>query len=242
MASVPLVLVVLLSLLAACGPSEPEATEAAAGPPSAGSSEAAASDSPAASPQAPQPADKRPVIVAFGDSLTAGYGLPRGKSYPDLLQRSLDELGYRYRVRNEGVSGDTTSGGLARCKLAAAGSPAVAIVALGGNDGLRGLAPDRMKDNLRGIVQAFSAQGARVVLGGMKLPPNYGAEYTGAFENVFHDLAREMDLPLIPFLLEGVGGHPELMQDDGIHPNQAGTRKVAALVMQHLEPLLAERR
>ena len=179
--------------------------------------------------------------MAFGDSLTAGHGLPRGKSYPDLLQRSLDDKGYRYRVRNEGISGDTTSGGLARCALAAESAPAFAIVALGGNDGLRGLAPDRMKENLRGIVTAFTAQGTKVVLGGMKLPPNYGAEYTQAFEGVFHELAEELDLPLIPFLLEGVGGRPEFMQNDGIHPNQEGTRKVAALVMRHLEPLLVER-
>ena len=178
--------------------------------------------------------------MAFGDSLTAGYGVPPGKSYPDLLQRRLDERGYRYRVRNEGISGDTTSGGLARCSLAAESSPAFAIVALGGNDGLRGLAPDRMKDNLRGIVEAFTMQGAKVILGGMKLPPNYGAEYTEAFESVFHELADELDLTLIPFLLEGVGGHPEFMQNDGIHPNEEGAGKVADLVMRHLESVLAK--
>ncbi len=237
-------LVCFLSLLAACG-------APSSGPDSAARTEREVSDTaadPAASPLDPSgvstveaASDDRPVIVAFGDSLTAGYGLPRGKSYPDLLQRALDDKGYRYRVRNEGISGDTTSGGLARCALAAESAPAFAIVALGGNDGLRGLAPDRMKQNLRGIVKAFTARGTKVVLGGMKLPPNYGAEYTQAFEGVFHELADELDLPLVPFLLEGVGGRPEFMQNDGIHPNEEGTSKVADLVMRHLEPVLAER-
>jgi acyl-CoA thioesterase-1 len=181
------------------------------------------------------------VIVMFGDSLTEGYGLPRGKSFPDFLQRKLDDQGYRYSVRNEGISGDTTSGGLMRCSLVASSVPAIAVVALGGNDGLRGLSPGRMKDNLRRIIQEFSAQGTQVVIGGMKLPPNYGVKYTDSFERVFHELAQELHVPLIPFLLEGVGGHPEFMQDDGIHPNEEGAHKIATLVMEHLQPLLAKR-
>ena len=234
-------LVCFLSLLAGCGaPSPgPDAAARPAGDASHASADQAGSPSdPSGLSPAEAASDDRPVIVAFGDSLTAGYGLPRGKSYPDLLQHMLDKKGYRYRVRNEGISGDTTSGGLARCVLVAESAPAVAIVALGGNDGLRGLGPDRMKENLRGIVKAFAAQGTKVVLGGMKLPPNYGAEYTQAFEGVFRELAEELDVPLIPFLLEGVGGHPEFMQNDGIHPNQGGTRKVTDLVMRRLEPLL----
>ena len=237
-------LVCFLSLLTACGApsSGPDSTAHSKHDASyAATDQAASSSGPSAVSTVEAAGDDRPVIVAFGDSLTAGYGLPRGKSYPDLLQRSLDDKGYRYRVRNEGISGDTTSGGLARCALAAESAPAFAIVALGGNDGLRGLAPNRMKENLRGIVKAFTAQGTKVVLGGMKLPPNYGAEYTQAFEGVFHELADELDLTLIPFLLEGVGGRPEFMQNDGIHPNQQGTRKVTALVMEHLEPLLVDR-
>ena len=184
--------------------------------------------------------DDRPTIVVFGDSLTEGYGLPSGKSFPDVMQRELDDQGYYYAVLNEGGSGDTTSGGLMRCSVVASHSPAIAIVALGGNDGLRGIAPDLIKKNLRSIIKEFSIQGTQVVIGGMKLPPNYGRQYTGAFERVFYDLARELDLPLIPFLLEGVGGYPEFMQDDGIHPNEKGTLRVASLVMRHLQPLLTK--
>ena len=185
-------------------------------------------------------ADSRPVIVAFGDSLTAGHGLRAGQSYPDFLQQELDRKGYAYQVRNEGISGDTTSAGLVRVGIVARLKPAFVIVAFGGNDGLRGLAPDSMKDNLRGTVTALKKAGATVVLAGMKLPPNYGREYTDSFEAVFHELAAEMGAPLIPFLLEGVGGYSELMQEDGVHPNVDGTRMVAAHVMGYLEPLLDE--
>jgi len=186
--------------------------------------------------------DPRPLIVAFGDSLTAGHGLRPGQSYPDFLQQELDRKGYVYKVRNEGISGDTTSAGLVRLGVVARLNPEFVIVAFGGNDGLRGLAPGSMKDNLREIVTALKKDGASIVLAGMKLPPNYGREYTESFEAVFHELAEETDTPLIPFLLEGVGGYPELMQEDGVHPNVEGTRKVALYVMEHLEPLLDEPR
>ena len=186
--------------------------------------------------------DSRPVIVAFGDSLTAGHGLPRGQSYPDFLQRELDSKGYSYQVRNEGISGDTTSSGLVRMGIVAGLTPEFVIVAFGGNDGLRGLSPDSMKDNLRKIVTSLRNGETTVVLAGMKLPPNYGPDYTKSFEDVFHELAEELNTPLIPFLLEGVGGYPEFMQEDGVHPNAEGARKVARLVMETLEPLLAEKK
>ena len=186
--------------------------------------------------------DPRPVIVAFGDSLTAGHGVPPGQSYPDFLQRELDRKGYAYRVRNEGVSGDTTSSGLVRVGIVAELNPEFVIVAFGGNDGLRGLSPDSMKDNLRKIVTALKKDGTTIVLAGMKLPPNYGPQYTKSFEDVFHELAEELNTPLIPFLLEGVGGYPEFMQEDGVHPNVQGARKVARHVMERLEPLLAEKK
>ena len=184
--------------------------------------------------------DLRPVIVVFGDSLTAGHGLAPGQSYPDFLQQELDRKGHGYQVRNEGISGDTTSAGLVRVGIVARRKPEFVIVAFGGNDGLRGLAAENMKDNLRNIVTALERDGATVVLAGMKLPPNYGRQYTEAFEAVFHELAAEMGTPLIPFLLEGVGGYSEFMQEDGVHPNVDGTRKVALHVMGYLEPLLAE--
>ncbi len=188
------------------------------------------------------PEDSRPVIVAFGDSLTAGHGLPRGQSYPDFLQRELDSKGYSYKVRNEGISGDTTSSGLVRAGIVANLNAEFVIVAFGGNDGLRGLSPDGMKENLRKIVTLLRNGETTVVLAGMKLPPNYGPEYTKSFETVFHELAEELNTPLIPFLLEGVGGHPQFMQQDGVHPNAEGARKVARLVMETLEPLLAEKK
>ena len=186
--------------------------------------------------------DPRPLIVAFGDSLTAGHGLPRGQSYPDFLQRDLDRKGYAYKVRNEGISGDTTSSGLVRTGMVAGLNPEFVIVAFGGNDGLRGLSPDNIKDNLRKIVTLLQNDETTVVLAGMKLPPNYGPQYTKSFEDVFHELAEELNTPLIPFLLEGVGGYPEFMQEDGVHPNAEGARKVARHVMESLEPLLAEKK
>ena len=200
---------------------------------------------PSEEPAAP-PSDARrpalgadPVIVAFGDSLTAGYGVPLGQSYPDYLRRGLDRLGFSYVVRNEGMSGDTTNGGLVRKEIVSALNPEYVIVAFGGNDGLRGLDPERMKSNLREMINHFRQRGSQVVLAGMKLPPNYGREYLDAFEKVFPEIAEDLDVPLIPFLLEGVGGNPELMQADGLHPTAEGNRLVARNVLQVLEPLLA---
>ena len=221
--------VLLLALQLGCG-SQPSSERVRPGP--------EILDSPDQQVQASE--DPRPVIVAFGDSLTAGHGLRQGQSYPDFLQRELDRKGYAYRVRNEGISGDTSSSGLVRVGIVAELNPEFVIVAFGGNDGLRGLSPDSMKDNLRKIVTALKKDGTTIVLAGMKLPPNYGREYNQSFEAVFHELAEEMGAPLIPFLLEGVGGYPEFMQEDGMHPNADGARKLAQHVMQYLEPLLAQ--
>ena len=213
-------------LLGACQSAPPPAQESAPPP----------QDSAAAQAPAVQD-DDRAVIAAFGDSLTAGYGVPRGQSYPDFLQRKLDEHGYSYRVVNEGVSGDTSSAGLVRVESVLAHHPEIVIVAFGGNDGLRGLPVEAMEQNLREIITRLQQPGAKVVLGGMTLPPNYGREYVGAFESIYPRLATELDVALIPFLLEGVAARPELLYDE-IHPNAKGNEIVAGVVMEALEPLL----
>jgi len=186
----------------------------------------------------PTTADSRPAIVCFGDSITAGFGLDSGQSFPDLLQQDLDARGRRYSVVNLGVSGDTTQDGLARVGMALAEKPAIVLLELGGNDGLRGIPLAITQANLAQMIEAFQGGGARVVLAGMTLPPNYGAAFIKKFEAVYRDLATKYKLTLIPFLLEGVGKQDQFMQRDGIHPNAAGARKVETLVMKALEPLL----
>jgi acyl-CoA thioesterase-1 len=185
------------------------------------------------------PVDDRPVIVAFGDSLSAGFGVDPGLSYPDFLQKEIDRRGYRYRVANLGISGDTTSGGLSRAATAVELKPAIVILELGGNDGLRGVPVEETRANIEKLIQTFQQAGAKVVVAGMTLPPNYGPEYVKKFERIFIDLARAYKCPRIPFLLEGVWDSPGLMQQDGIHPTAQGNEKVAALVMRTLEPHLA---
>ena len=180
------------------------------------------------------------VIVALGDSLTAGFGVSPDEAYPALLEARLGREGYDYRVVNAGVSGDTSAGGLRRMDWVLRRSPEIVIVALGANDGLRGLPTVAMRDNLRAIVQRARSAGATVLLAGMRLPPNYGADYAQEFEKVFHDLARETKAPLIPFLLEGVAGEVRLNLADGIHPNAEGQRRVAQHVWPHLRRLLAK--
>jgi acyl-CoA thioesterase-1 len=193
---------------------------------------------PAASAREP---DNRPVIVAFGDSLSAGFGADPGQSFPDFVQKELDQRGYRYRVVNAGISGDTTTDGLERIRTVTALHPALAILEFGGNDGLRGLPVTTTRANLEQMILALQAAGAKVVLAGMTLPPNYGLEYIRSFEAVYEGLSRQYHLPLIPFLLRGVGGNPALMQRDGIHPTGEGNRIVAKNVMQVLEPLLSRK-
>jgi len=212
-------------VLAGCGREQPKT----APPESAQSSPAPAA--------APAP-DGRPVIVAFGDSLSAGHGADPGKSYPDFLQQELDRRGARYRVVNAGVSGDTTTDGLERVETVTALKPAIVILEFGGNDGLRGLPVATTRANLDAMIVALRKAGAKVVLAGMTLPPNYGPDYIRSFEAVYNDLAKQYGLALIPFLLRGVGGNPALMQRDGIHPTADGNRIVAQNVIKSLEPLL----
>ncbi len=194
---------------------------------------------PAAPAPAPAaPADHRPVIAAFGDSLTAGFGLEPGQSYPDFLQKELDRRGYAYRVANAGISGDTTTDGLARLGVVLADHPAIVILEFGGNDGLRGLPVDTTRANLDQMIACLRQGGATVVLAGMTLPPNYGPQYIQKFQRIYPDLAAKYKLPLIPFLLAGVAGHSQYMQRDGLHPTAEGCRLVASNVLQVLEPLL----
>lgn len=184
--------------------------------------------------------DPRPVVVAFGDSLTAGLRLAPRESYPGLLQEEFDRRGLAFRVVNEGVSGDTTVRGLSRVDSVLARDPQWVILALGANDGLRGLPLDAMEANLRAMIERFQAQGIRVILAGMKLPRNYGPEYVRAFDGVYPRLARELEVPLIPFLLENVAMERELNQPDGIHPNAKGNAIIARQVADAFEALSAE--
>lgn len=182
--------------------------------------------------------DGRPVIVTFGDSLSAGHGAPSGQSYPDYLQHELDKRKLGFRVANEALSGDTTSGGVERIPLALAHKPAIVVLELGGNDGLRGLPVAVTRVNLEQMITAFQGAHAKILLAGITLPRNYGDDYIRDFEKVYTDLAVKYKLPFLPFLLEGVAMQPGLMQEDGIHPTAAGNEKVAATVYNALRPLL----
>ena len=178
------------------------------------------------------------VVVALGDSLTAGFGVAADEAFPARLEARLRTEGYAYRVVNAGVSGDTTSGGLRRVDWVLRTSPEVVIVALGANDGLRGQSPQATRANLEEVVARLQAAGARVLLAGMRLPPNYGGDYTKEFEAVFPAVARRAKVSLIPFLLDGVAGIPRLNQADGIHPTAAGHQVIADHLWPYLRPLL----
>jgi acyl-CoA thioesterase-1 len=185
----------------------------------------------------PARGDER-VVVALGDSLTAGLGVAPDEAWPALVEARLRREGYPYRVVNAGVSGDTTAGGLRRVDWVLRSRPEVAVVALGANDGLRGLPTDAMRANLLAIVERLRAGGARVLVVGMEVPPNYGAGYAQAFRRVFPDVARQAGAALMPFLLDGVAADPRLNQADGIHPNPAGHRAIAERIWPYLAALL----
>lgn len=187
---------------------------------------------------APAQSENLPVIVAFGDSLTAGYGAGPGQSYPDFLQRDLEADGYHYRVVNLGVTGNTTKDGLARIKDVLALKPVVTIVAFGGNDGLRGLPVAEMRSNLDTILTTLKRSGTKVIIGGITLPPNYGVAYVKAFNQVYPELASKDQLPLLPFMLADVWNNPSMMQADGIHPTGPGYAIVAKKFLPLIEPLL----
>jgi acyl-CoA thioesterase-1 len=176
--------------------------------------------------------------VALGDSLTAGYGLVESQSYPAVLQEHIDRDGYEFEVVNAGVSGDTSAGGLRRLEWALEGNVRVLIVALGANDGLRGLSVDEMKQNLTTIIRRARERNVVVILAGMEAPPNYGQEYATAFREAFRDVAQQERVLFLPFLLDRVAGQSALNQGDGIHPNEQGAQMVADTVWTVLRPLL----
>jgi acyl-CoA thioesterase-1 len=196
----------------------------------------------AAALTAPAAATTRPRLLVLGDSLTAGYGLPAAQAFPARLQVALDADGARVEVINGGVSGDTSAGGLARLDwlLGDGPKPGYAIVALGANDALRGLSPERMEENLDRIVERFQQAGARVLLAGMRAPPNLGREYAERFAAVFARIAERRRVALYPFFLDGVAGDPGLNLPDGIHPNPAGVDAMVARILPAVRRLVAE--
>jgi acyl-CoA thioesterase-1 len=181
-----------------------------------------------------------PVILVFGDSISAGYGLAHvEQGWVELLETRLNAQGYGYQVVNASVSGETTAGGLARLPRALElHHPKIVVLELGGNDGLRALPIAQMRSNLTQMVDLASAAGAKVLLLGMRMPPNYGPQYTEQFSMVFSDLAREKKLPLVPFLLTDIALSPTLLQGDDIHPNAAGQPILVENVWPTLKPLL----
>ncbi len=215
--------------LAGCG--EPDVRELSRAPETAPPPPAAAVED-----------DPRPALVAFGDSLTAGYGIDLDEAWPARLQERLDAEGFAYRVVNAGVSGETTSGGLRRLPFVLDRNPSaeVVVIALGGNDGLRGVPVDVMMDNLEAMIREAEGRGLQVLLAGVPAPPELGRDYEDGFAETFRDVAGATGVPLLPSLLEGVAGVAELNQRDGIHPTAEGALRLADNAFAALKPLLAE--
>jgi len=188
-----------------------------------------------------QPAARHtPVVVCFGDSLTAGYGAPTGQSYPDFLESDLEEHGLHPRIINRGVSGATTKDALAQLPAVLALHPDIAIVEYGANDGLRGAPVNSIVQNLETIISTLEQAHIRVMLAGIYMPPNYGPEYVNQFDAIYPDLAHKYKLPLLPFVLKDVYGVPGLMSADGIHPDAEGYQVVAKNVLTVLLPMLTK--
>ncbi|MFB4393524.1 MULTISPECIES: arylesterase [unclassified Pseudomonas] len=179
------------------------------------------------------------TLLVVGDSISAGFGLDTRQGWVSLLQKRLQEQGFDDKVVNASISGDTSAGGQARLPaLLAEHKPHLVVLELGGNDGLRGQPPQQLQQNLASMIDRSRAAGAKVVLLGMRLPPNYGVRYTTAFAQVYEQLATQKQVPLVPFFLEGVGGVPELMQADGIHPAQGAQQRLLENAWPAIKPLL----
>ena len=179
------------------------------------------------------------TVLIVGDSISAGFGLDTRKGWVALLEQRLKQEGFDDKVVNASISGDTSAGGLARLPAAlATHKPDVVVIELGGNDGLRGQPPAQLQQNLASMIRQSRDSGAKVLLLGMQIPPNYGKRYVEAFAKVFGDVAQKEKVPFVPFFLEGVGGHPELMQADGLHPAVGAQDKLLENVWPTLKPLL----
>ena len=179
------------------------------------------------------------TVLIVGDSISAAFGLDTRQGWVALLEQRLKAEGFDDKVVNASIRGDTSAGGQARLPaLLAEHKPSLVVVELGGNDGLRGQAPAQLQQNLASMIDRSRDAGARVLLLGMRLPPNYGKRYTDAFAQVYADLGKEKDVPLVPFFLEGVGGVPELMQADGIHPGQGAQAQLLENAWPSIKPLL----
>ncbi len=179
-----------------------------------------------------------PLLVCFGDSITAGYGLETGQAYPDALQRDLDRLGYHYKVNNQGTSGATTKDAVADLRSILLLHPEVVIVEFGGNDGLRGLPPDQTRRNLDQVLTTLESAHIKVLLAGITLPPNYGADYIHAFGQVFRDLAEKHHAAFVPMIYKDLINVPGVIQQDGIHPTAKGSEIIANTLLPVLKPLL----
>jgi acyl-CoA thioesterase-1 len=187
----------------------------------------------------PMTAVAKPIIVVLGDSISAGYGIEIEEGWVALFQKKLIATNSNYSISNASISGDTSAGGLARIdQILTAYKPAIVLVQLGANDGLRGLSPVQMKNNLAGIVRRAQKAGAKVILLGMKIPPNYGKRYVELFYNVYPQLAKELDVPIVPFILEDIVLNKDLMQADGLHPNAKAQPILADKIEPYLFPLL----
>jgi len=189
---------------------------------------------------AQSPEKDRKIVLFFGDSMTAGYGVDQDQAFPALVQQRIDSLELNYKVINGGLSGETSASGLNRIDWFLEDKPSIFILELGGNDGLRGIKLTETKKNLQGIIDKVKTKypSTKIILAGMQIPPNMGQEYTSEFRKIYPELANENDLVLIPFLLEGVGGNPDLNQADGIHPTVEGHQIVSNTVWKYLEPTL----
>jgi len=180
----------------------------------------------------------RPLLVCFGDSITAGYGLQTGQSYPDYLQQKLDALGYHYKVNNQGTSGATTKDAVADLRSIQLLHPEIVIVEFGGNDGLRGLPPNQTRSNLDQVLTTLEAANIKILLAGITLPPNYGKDYIESFDQVFRDLAAKHHTAFIPMIYKNLINVPNTIQQDGIHPTAKGSNILADTLIPALKPLL----
>jgi len=189
----------------------------------------------------PLPAADRPILVCFGDSITAGYGLETGQSFPDALQRDLDRRGYHYKVINQGTSGATTKDAVADLRSILSLHPQIVIVEFGGNDGLRGLPLTETRRNLDAVLTALEKAHIKTLLAGITLPPNYGQEYIQQFEQIFRDLAQKHHTAFVPMLYKDLVKVPGTIQPDGIHPTAKGSEIIARTLLPSLAPLLKSR-